>query len=300
MDKNLKLKGIIPVLITPLTLDEKVDEKGLRQLVRHILKQKVNAVVVCGSMGEFPALTPKERIKAIKIVKEEIDEDTLLIAGTGDTSLKKAINNSHDAQEAGADIALVVPPFYFPISQKDIISFYKELTAEIDLPVLIYNIPSCTKIQINLDVIKEISNEKKIIGIKDSSGDFIFFEHLVLQAREMENFCVLMGIDILIYAGFLIGADGAIVWSSNLAPKLPIELYKAIEAGNFKYAWEIQKKLIYLNDILSKKEIHSGLKASLKLLGICDQYTSKPFPTFSSQEIDELSENLKKAHILEI
>lgn len=298
MDKNLKLKGIIPVLVTPLTLDEKVDEKGLRQLVRHIIKQKVNAVLVCGSMGEFPALTPEERKKAINIVKEEIGEDILLIAGTGDTSLKKAINNSHDAQEAGADIALVVPPFYFPIPQKDIISFYKELTAEIDLPVLIYNIPSCTKIHINLDVIKEIGNEKKVLGIKDSSGDLIFFEHLVLQARGMDNFCVLMGIDILIYIGFLIGADGAIVWSSNLTPKLPIELYKSIEVGNFKYAWEIQKKLIYLNDILSKKEIHSGLKASLKLLGICDHYTSKPFPSYSSQEIDELSKNLKKAHIL--
>lgn len=232
MNRNLKLKGIIPVLITPLTLDEKVDEKGLRKLVRHVLKQKVNAVVVCGSMGEFPALTPKERIKAISIVKEEIGEDILLIAGTGDTSLKKSINNSHDAQEAGADIALVVPPFYFPIPQKDIILFYKELTAEIDLPVLIYNIPSCTKIHINLDVIKEISNEKKIIGIKDSSGDIIFFEHLILQAREMDNFYVLMGIDILIYVGFLIGADGAIIFFYGQVNNIrPEEIYEKIKNG---------------------------------------------------------------------
>jgi len=293
-----KLEGIFPVLVTPMTEDEEVDEKGMKRLVRYVLKAEASGVVICGSMGEFPALTTEGRKRAIEIVKGEVKDKVLVIAGTGDTSAKKTLKNTKIAQEAGADFALVVPPYYYPLAQREVIAYYSELAAEATIPIIIYNIPDCTKIPVSLEAIRQLGNEERIVGIKDSSGDFIFFEKLVQQAKHLENFAVLMGIDNLLFAGFTIGANGAIVWASNIVPKLPVGLYKAMKDNNFKKARDIQETLISLGEIMGHRELHSGIKTTLSLLGICDRIISRPFPFLSKEETRELAENLKKLKIL--
>lgn len=298
MKRLKKLEGIFPVLATPMTVDEEVDEQGMRRLIRYVLKAESSGVVVCGSMGELPALTTENRRRAIEIVKDEVKDERLVIAGTGDCSLRKTLNSTKIAQEAGADFALVVPPYYFPLAQREIVAYYRELAREATIPILIYNIPECTKIPASLEAIRQLGNEERIAGIKDSSGDFIFFEKLVQQTKHLENFAVLMGIDNLLLAGFAIGADGAVVWASNIVPELPLELYKAVKDNDFEKARDIQETLISIGEAIGRRELHSGVKAALSLLGICERTVSKPLPALSQEEVRELAENLKKLKIL--
>ena len=298
MNESEKLKGIFPVLVTPMTEEEEVDEKGMRELVRHVLKAEAAGLVVCGSMGEFPALSTEDRRKAIEIVKDEVTDKVPVIAGTGDSSAKKTLQNTKIAEEAGADFALVVPPYYFPLAQREVITYFRQLAAETTIPILLYNIPECTKVPISLDAIRQLGNEERIVGIKDSGGDFIFLEKLVKEAKQLEDFAVLNGIDNLILAGFAVGADGAIVWASNLVPKLPVELYKAVRDNNFEKARKIQETLVSLGEIMGRRELHSGLKTALSLLGICGKSVSKPLPPLSEEETNELAQGLKELGML--
>ena len=298
MKRLKKLEGIFPVLATPMTVDEEVDEQGMRRLIRYVLKAESSGVVVCGSMGEAPALTTEDRKRAIEIVKDEVKDKVVVIAGTGDCSTKKTLKNTKIAQEAGADFALVVPPYFFLLAQREIVAYYRELAREATIPILIYNIPECTKISASLETIRQLGNEERIAGIKDSSGDFIFFEKLVQETKHLENFAVLMGMDNLLLAGFAVGADGAVVWASNIVPELPLELYKAIKDNNFEKARDIQETLISVGEAIGRRELHSGVKAALSLLGICEKTVSKPLPALSQEEMEELAENLKKLKIL--
>lgn len=290
-----KLRGIIPVLVTPLTSDERVDERGLRRLIRHVMQAENAAVVICGSMGEFASLRYAERRKAIEIAVEELKGSVPIIAGTGDSGTTKAIENTQAAQAAGADYALITLPYYYRTDRDGMLAHFRGIAAATGIPVLIYNIPEFTRVTVDLEVVKGLGADERIQGIKDAGGDFSYFQRLVHEMDHREHFSVIQGWDSLIYAGFLYGGNAAIVWASNLVPELPVALYRAVREGKLEEARSLQGKLLRLGTIMGKrKSLHASVKAALSLLGICAPTVSQAISPLSAEEMKGLEGDLRE------
>jgi 4-hydroxy-tetrahydrodipicolinate synthase len=294
-----RLTGILPVLATPLTAGDHVDEEGLRRLIRHVGQADNAGLVVCGSMGEFAALTYEQRQRAIEIAVDEVHGRVPIIAGTGDSGTTKAVLNTKGAESLGADYALVTLPYYYGADRQAALAHYRQLLDETGIPILIYNIPMFAHVAVDSDVVGELAAHERMAGIKDAGGDFPYFQRVVRETRDREQFSVIQGWDSLVYAGLLCGGHGAIVWASNLVPDLPVHLYEAVQAGRLEEARELQWKLLQLGAVMERrKSLQASLKAALSLLGICDATVSRGISHLTRQEMTELERDLKELGIL--
>jgi 4-hydroxy-tetrahydrodipicolinate synthase len=293
------LHGILPVLVTPLTSDERVDEKGLRRLIRHVMQASNSAVVICGSMGEFASLKAEERKRTIEIAVEEVGGKVPVVAGTGDAGTRKAIENTQVAEKAGANYALITLPYYYRTDHAGSVAHYRGIVKETGIRIVIYNIPEFTGVGVDVEAVKELGRDQRVCGIKDAGGDFAYFQKLVHEMEGSKHFSVIQGWDSLIFSGFVYGGDGAIVWASNLVPELPVRLYRAIRDGNLEEARSIQGELLKLGGIMQKrKSLHASVKAALSLMDICKATVSAPITPLSVEEMKGLEIDLKEFGLL--
>jgi len=167
-----KLKGVVVPLGTPLTSDERIDEKGMRKLTRYVLDGGVHGIFVLGTMGGFTFLEDKEKTRAIEIVIDEVKGKVPVIAGASDTSTARVIKNVRIAQKMKADAVAILPPYYGSLKQKQIINFYSKIAEEVNIPLFIYNNPFSTRNPIEPETVFELSKSENIVGIKDSSQNF--------------------------------------------------------------------------------------------------------------------------------
>lgn len=299
MRQTSRLEGIFPVLATPLRKNEEVDEQGLRRLIRHILHADNSGLVICGSIGEFAALSYEERQKAIQIAVDEVRGRVPVIAGTGDSGTKKAVKNTKVAEEVGANYALVTLPFYYRSDPQGMIEHYQAILSGTSIPLIIYNIPMFTHVPVSIEAIQKLAEHERIAGIKDAGGDFTYFENVIHHLWDRKNFSVMQGWDSLLFAAFVYGAHGAVVWASNVLPDLPVALYKAVRNGRLEEARSIQGVLLRLGKIMERrKSLHASLKATLSLMGICEPTVSKSISSLTSGEIAELQNDLKEFGLL--
>jgi len=299
MENPHRLTGIFPVLATPLTPEERVDEAGLRRLIRHVLRAANDGIVICGSTGEFAALQYEERRKAIEIAVEEVGGKVPVIAGTGDSGTTKAVQNTRIAQQVGANAALVTLPFYYWTDVEGSITHFRAIAGETGFPVMLYNIPIFTHTAIHLEAVRVLAKEALIVGIKDAGGSFPYYQSLVQEMRQHEHFSVIQGWDSLVCSALTYGGDGAIVWSSNLVPELPVKLYQAVKQGRLEEARAIQEVMVRLGRVLEKrKSLHASLKAALHLMGISGPTLSRPITPLTLEEMKALEADLKSMGIL--
>ena len=162
------LHGVVPPIATPVYKDETVDEAGLRRLVNFQLERGVHGLFVLGGTGEFFCFPTREKIRAIETVVDEVNGRVPVVAGVTDLSTRRAIENSHIAQEAGVDFITSLPPFFFPLGQDTISRFYTSLAGESDLPLLLYNIRDPIHTNIQPETVQKLAQNPKIVGIKDS------------------------------------------------------------------------------------------------------------------------------------
>jgi 4-hydroxy-tetrahydrodipicolinate synthase len=293
------LRGIIPVLVTPLTPKERIDEKGFRKLIHHVMQAENNAVVVCGSMGEWASLKQEERRAAIEIALEEMGGKIPVIAGTGDSGTRRAIENTQVAEKAGVQHALITLPYYYRTDPEGMVEHYRRILAESGVRIVIYNIPEFTRVGVDIQAVKELGRDDRVAGIKDAGGDFSYFQRLVHEMQPYTQFSVIQGWDSLVFSGFVYGGDGAIVWASNLMPELPVRLHRAIQEGNLEEGRSIQERLLKLGSIMQKrKSLHASVKAALSLMGICEATVTAPITPLSPEEMKGLEADLKDFGLL--
>lgn len=297
-----RLEGIFPAMFTPLTEEEQVDETGLRNLVNYLLNAGVHGLFVLGSGGEFPVFTPTERGKIIKIVVDEVNGKVPIIVGTSAETTRKAVINTQIASREGADVAVILPPYYFGSTQEEIIEHYKTILSETDIPVLIYNNPFSTKVKISLDTLETLAAKGNIVAIKDTTCDFYFHEQLVEVFEDTET-KIFQGDERLAAASFLIGADGGTLGLASIVPKLFVDLYHTAKDGDYKKAFEFQNRINSLLQIFevageTDASFFSGGKYALKLLEICKSSVSKPFRSLTEEQKVKVEEILKEHEIL--
>ncbi len=264
MPKAEWLKGIYPALVTPFKKDESLDEEELRNLVDHLMPD-VDGFVVNGTTGEFVYMSDEERNKAIEIVVDEVNGEKPVIAGTGSSGTKITVQLTKDAMDLGADAALVVTPYYFNPSWKEMYEHFDEVNS-VGMPMILYNIPQCTNVHQKWWTSEGLSYLDNVIGIKDSSGDMPYMAALFEKFRG--KISILCGHDEVAMAAMAEGADGVILASANMIPDIWQEIRSHIEKGEIEEARQLQQRIQKLVRIVTRTSGPQACKMGLWMMGI--------------------------------
>ncbi|HYB68582.1 MAG TPA: 4-hydroxy-tetrahydrodipicolinate synthase [Candidatus Acidoferrales bacterium] len=261
-----KPEGILPALVTPFTDDGKaIDEERLRTLVSHCLELGVHGVVPCGTTGEFVNMTTEEKRRVIKIVIDEVNGRVPVIAGTGASGTDQTVEMTRYAKDAGATAALIVTPFYLKPADRGIYEHYYTIANEVDIPIILYNIPQCTGLDLPWQMVEDLAQIPNIVGVKDSSGQLKFILAVLEKVRDKIN--VLCGHDEVVVAGLAAGCSGAILASANVIPDVWIQIYNHVKKGELQQARELQCKVQKIARIIASSGA-VGTKEALNMMKI--------------------------------
>jgi 4-hydroxy-tetrahydrodipicolinate synthase len=266
------LKGIYPAIVTPFKKDETIDEEALRNLVDFLIKD-VNGFVVAGTTGEFVYLTDEERLRTLEIVIDQVNKRVPVIAGTGASSTKATVELTQRAKDMGADAALVVTPYYFNPTWKEIYEHFDAVN-EVGLPIILYNIPQCAGMHQQWWTTEGLAYLDHVIGVKDSSGDLPYMTALFEKIRGKIN--ILCGYDEVGTAALLSGADGLILASANLIPDIWQKIYQHVQRGEIEEARQLQQKIQKLVRIIARTSGNQAVKEGLWMMGIDVGYSRRP------------------------
>jgi len=291
---KINLEGIFVPHITPFDGKGEVDWEALRDLVEFWIKGELAGLIPCGSNGEAPHLLREERKRVIEIVVDAANGRVPVIAGTGAISTKETIQLTRDAEDVGADAALVVTPFYFKYSMKEFYAHYSAVIEAVDIPIILYNVPKFTGFSIQPELVHKLVNEySNIIGIKDSSGSLSQISELIRLVGE--KIAVLAGTADVVLPTLMLGGRGAVIAVANVDPKLCSSLYKAFKNGKFEEAVKLQRKISYLNEVLVKRYSQlSAIKEALNLKGLPAGYPRKPALPLENPEKEKIKELLSE------
>lgn len=275
-----KCQGVYTALVTPFDAKGQLDEEGLRKNIRHQIACGIDGIVPLGTTGESPTLSSKEKEHIISIAIEEAKGKIAVMVGTGSYSTQQTIENSLLAQKKGADMVLIVTPYYNRPTQEGIFQHFKAVASAITVPIILYNIQGRTGQNIATDTLKRIADLPGIIGIKEASGNMGQISDVIeMVARHHPNFSVMSGDDALTFPIMAMGGLGIISVAANLIPKQVKSLVTAIQKGDYKTARELHFQLmpffraafIETNPIPIKAAMsHYGMPAGSCRLPLCD------------------------------
>ncbi|MBW5447052.1 4-hydroxy-tetrahydrodipicolinate synthase [Cohnella sp. CFH 77786] len=260
-------QGIIPALVTPFHGDEEINENALRVTVRRLIGAGVHGLFCLGSNGEFFALSYEEKIRVASIVADEAAGAVPVFAGSGAESTRETIRLTRVMKELGVSAASVITPAFLKLTQAEMVRHYQELAAAVDLPILLYNIPSLTGNSLSPQSVGELSRVPSIIGIKDSSGAF---DNILgyLDASASSDFAVLAGTDSLILSTLMAGGTGAVAATANVAPETVVAIYEKWRSGDYEGAEREQRKLRPIRSAFKLGTMPSVLKEMMNALGV--------------------------------
>lgn len=290
------IEGIYVPHVTPFDENEEINEEALRELIHYFENAKVSGFVTLGSNGEFPYLNFEEKLRVLRIVCEETNLP--VIAGVTENSTRETIRLAKEAWNLGVDALLIAPPYYFKPNEKELFAHYSAIAQSVEAPILIYNVPKFTGINISIEVIERLVDEySNIIGIKDSSGSIGRIGELI--RRLGEDMSILAGTADLIYPALTLGAHGAVIAVANVAPRLCVELYTAFLEKKYDRAKRLQLMINYLNEILVKKYNQiSAIKEAMNMLGLNVGYPRMPSLLLDEQALQEVEFVLAEVGLL--
>ncbi len=266
-------KGSLVALITPFR-DGKVDEKAFQSFVDWQINQGTHGLVPVGTTGESPTLSHAEHKRVVELCIEVAKGRRPVIAGTGSNSTEEAIDLTRHAKKAGADAALVVTPYYNKPTQDGLYAHYKAIAEAVDIPIIIYNIPPRSVIDMSVQTMARLAKLKNIVGVKDATNDLSRPTRTKLACGD--RFCLLSGEDgtALPYLGG--GGHGCISVTANLAPRMLADMHEAWQKGDVKTAQRINDTLMPLHEALFCETSPAPVKYGASLLGLCDDFVRLP------------------------
>ncbi len=258
-------KGSLVALITPMRDDGSVDEKAFAAFVDWQIKEGTHGVVPVGTTGESPTLSHDEHRRVVEIAIEVAKGRVPVIAGAGSNSTEEAIALTRHAKEAGADAALVVTPYYNKPTQEGLFLHYSAIADAVDLPIIIYNIPPRSVVDMSVETMARLAKHRNIVGVKDATANLT--RPLHTRRACGESFVQLSGEDHTALAFNAVGGVGCISVTGNIAPRLCSEMQTAWAEGRFKEAMAIQNRLVPLHDALFAETSPGPVKFAASLLG---------------------------------
>ena len=289
---TFKPKGIIPAMVTPLDDNGNVNERTLRKLTNHLINGKVHGLFVVGSTGEWYGLDMDQKKKTFETVVEETNGRVPIYAGTGAVTTKETVILTKMAKDVGVNAASILTPVFISPNQQELYHHYCDIANSVDIPILLYNNPGKTGINLTADLVERLSKIDNIIGIKDSSGDMTLTGEYI--RRTNDSFYVLAGRDTLILSTLIYGGKGAIAATANIVPKFVVKIYEEYIKGNIKEALKAQYDLAPLRLAFSLGSFPVVMKEGLKLMGIDTGNTFKPIEPMTEDNKIKLKKILEE------
>ncbi len=293
---TIQPKGIIPPMITPLDKDENVDKKGIKRVVNYLIEGGVHGLFSLGSTGEWYGLDFNQKREILETVMEVTNKRLPVYAGTGAITTKETLLLTKLATEIGVDALSVITPVFISPNERELFNHYQQVASITDLPILLYNNPGRTGINLSVDLVVKLSKIDNIVGIKDSSGDMTQGAEYI--RRTDDDFSVLAGRDTLIYGLLAYGAKGAIAATANIVPQIVVKIYEEYQKGNLQAALKAQFQLAPLRMAFGLGSFPVVMKEGLNLLGIEVGSTLKPVEPLSEEARSKLKEVLKEMNVL--
>jgi len=271
-------KGSITALITPFK-NGSVDEEALRRIVEWQISEGTHGLVPVGTTGESPTLNYEEHKRVVEITVASAKGRVPVIAGTGSNSTAEAIELTEHAKHAGATAALIVTPYYNKPTQEGLYQHFKAINDAVDIPIVIYNIPGRSIVDMSVDTMGRLFQLKNIVGVKDATANLARASQQRLALGK--DFNLLSGEDATALGFMAHGGHGCISVASNVAPRLCADFQNACLAGDFERALELHDRLMPLHDVLFVETNPSPVKYAVSRLGLCSPETRLPLVPIS-------------------
>jgi 4-hydroxy-tetrahydrodipicolinate synthase len=276
-------------MVTPLKEWDTLDQDGMVRLIDHILSGGVHGLFLLGTTGEAPSLSHRLRKEIVQRALDQIKERIPVLVGITDTSFDESINLAEYAAEKGASAVVLAPPYYFPAGQLELLEYLEHLVPRLPLPLFLYNMPTHTKLFFEPESVQAASEIPGVIGLKDSSANMVYFHQLQQIFKDHNDFRLFIGPEELLGETLVLGGHGGVCGGGNLIPELYVELYEKSIEGDFKKMGILHERIMQISTTIYsvgkyKSSYLKGLKCSLALMGICDDFMAEPFHRFRVSE----------------
>lgn len=283
------IKGSIVAIVTPFK-NGKIDEKALRKLIEFQIKNGTDGIVPCGTTGESATLSYEEHERVIELTVEAVNKKISVIAGTGSNSTKEAIELTRHAEKAGADAALLITPYYNKPTQEGLFQHFKAVSEEVSIPLIVYNVPSRTGVNMLPETVARLHELKNIAGIKEATGDLKQVSHIIKLCRN--DFVVLSGDDFVTLPMLAVGAKGVISVTSNVIPSDVAQMIDAFFAGDYKKAAERHFKMWDINIAMFLETNPIPVKTALAMMGMITPEMRLPLAPMAEMNLKKLKNAL--------
>lgn len=301
MAEIMQFKGVYTALITPFTASGTVDEQAFGDFVEWQIEQGVHGLVPCGTTGESPTLSHEEHNRVIELCVEVARGRVPVMAGTGSNSTDEAIMTTRHAKKVGADGVLIVTPYYNKPTQEGIYQHFKAINDAVEIPIILYNVPSRSVVNMSDDTIARLAELTNIVGLKDATGDLArpYTLRKKLQGAKLKSpFQMLSGEDMTAVAFNVSGGQGVISVASNIIPKACAAVQEACFTGDYAKALELQDKLTELNAVMFCETSPAPAKYAAYLMGKFLPNLRLPLVTASELSQKEIRKVLSDFHLL--
>ncbi len=281
-------------IVTPMFPDGSINYEKFAELIEEQIANKTDAIVVVGTTGEASTMTDEEHIEMIRFCVEKVAKRVPVIAGTGSNDTGYAIELTKEAEKVGADATLQVTPYYNKTSQRGLVAHFNKIADSVNIPTVLYNVPSRTGVSIALDTYIELSKNEKIAAVKEASGNL----SLAAEIAAHTDFDIYSGNDDQLLPFLSIGAKGVISVSSNVIPQQKHDMAALFMAGKHKEALELQKKYLDMENALFIDVNPIAVKEAMNLMGKNVGECRLPLYRMEDAKIEKLKNELKKVGLI--
>lgn len=294
--KNTVFTGAGVAIVTPMFPDGSIDFEGLGENIEYQIANGTDAIIICGTTGESATMTDEEHVECIRYCIEKVNKRVPVIAGTGSNDTKYAVDLSKEAERLGADALLVVTPYYNKTSQRGLIAHFTAIADSVNIPIILYNVPSRTGVNITLDTYAVLAKHKNIVAVKEASGNISAIAKIIERCGD--DLDVYSGNDDQIVPIMSLGGKGVISVLSNVLPRETHQIAQYCLDNDFASAAALQLKYLDLANNLFVDVNPIPVKEAMNILGMKSGECRLPLVKMEQSKIDALTASLKNAGLI--
>ena len=282
-----EVKGVVPPLITPLDVEEKLDTKALRNLIEYVIDGGVHGIFILGSTGEFYGLNYADKVKVVEVTMEQVNGRVPVYVGASAITTNDCVQLTHMAKQCGADAVTVLTPMFITPTEQELYDHFRTIAAAEDIPIILYNNPDRTGVNMSAGLIEKLAAVTNIVGAKDTSGDMTLTSEYIRRTRG-KGFSIMAGRDTMILATLVYGGTGCVAGTANVVPKIVVEIYDKYMAGDLAGALDAQYRLSLFRNAYSLGSFPVVPKDALNLMGIDVGHPIKPIHHVSDANKEQI------------
>ena len=297
----MKFEGTYVAMVTPFTKEGQIDEEGFRNNINDLIEKGVSGLVGAGTTGESATLSHEEHQHVIEILVDEVDGRVETVAGTGSNATSEALSLTQYAYDAGADSALLITPYYNKPQQHAMVQHYRTIAEAVDIPLIAYNVPSRTGINMDVETIVELAKIDGIDAVKEASGsvDKVSDIYRALTHEGLEDdFCILSGEDSLTLPLMAVGATGVISASANIDAKRMVLMVDSILNDDYTRAMELHYEMLELIRALFVESNPVPVKTAMNIMGLPSGPLRQPLAEMKEENVEILKKALKDSNFI--